>query len=105
MHAYPVSPRLSVPSSIQRPPYVGKGDVPEIYTGSHVQSPEVIEAMHEAGRIACGAMHEAGKAVAPGVTTDKLDRIAHEYMCDHGAYPSTLDSGSSTHLRAHETAA
>ncbi|MBS5254197.1 MAG: M24 family metallopeptidase, partial [Cutibacterium granulosum] len=47
--------------------------------------------MHEAGRIACGAMHEAGKAVAPGVTTDKLDRIAHEYMCDHGAYPSTLD--------------
>ena len=91
MHAYPVSPRLSVPSSIQRPPYVGKGDVPENYTGSHVQSPEVIEAMHEAGRIACGAMHEAGKAVAPGVTTDKLDRIAHEYMCDHGAYPSTLD--------------
>jgi len=70
---------------------VGKGDVPENYTGSHVQSPEVIEAMHEAGRIACGAMHEAGKAVAPGVTTDKLDRIAHEYMCDHGAYPSTLD--------------
>ena len=91
MHAYPVSPRLSVPSSIQRPPYVGKGDVPENYTGSHVQSPEVIEAMHEAGRIACGAMHEAGKAVAPGVTTDKLDRIAHEYMCDLGAYPSTLD--------------
>lgn len=91
MHAYPVSPRLSVPSSIQRPPYVGKGDVPENYTGSHVQSPEVIEAMHEAGRIACGAMHEAGKAVAPGVTTDKLDRIAHENMCDHGAYPSTLD--------------
>ena len=37
MHAYPVSPRLSVPSSIQRPPYVGKGDVPENYTGSHVQ--------------------------------------------------------------------
>ena len=36
-------------------------------------------------------MEEAGKAVAPGVTTDELDRIAHEYMCDHGAYPSTLD--------------
>ncbi len=28
--------------------------------------------------------------MAPGVTTDELDRIAHEYMCDHGAYPSTL---------------
>lgn len=58
--------------------------------GSNVQSPEIIEKMREAGRIACGAMHEAGKAVAPGVTTDELDRIAHEYMLDYGAYPSTL---------------
>lgn len=58
--------------------------------GSNVQSAETIEKMREAGRIACGAMHEAGKAVAPGVTTDELDRIAHEYMLDHGAYPSTL---------------
>ena len=28
--------------------------------------------------------------MAPGVSTDQLDRIAHEYMVDHGAYPSTL---------------
>ena len=41
-------------------------------------------------RIAANALYEAGKAVAPGVTTDELDRIAHEYMLDHGAYPSTL---------------
>src|SRR6185295_8489331 len=37
-----------------------------------------------------GALAVAGQAVAPGVTTDQLDRIAHEYMMDHGAYPSTL---------------
>ncbi len=24
------------------------------------------------------------------MTTDELDRVAHEYMVDHGAYPSTL---------------
>ncbi len=35
-------------------------------------------------------MREAGEAVAPGVTTDRLDAIVHEYLCDHGAYPSTL---------------
>jgi methionyl aminopeptidase len=29
--------------------------------------------------------------VAPGVTTDELDRIGHEFLLDHGAYPSTLD--------------
>ena len=55
-----------------------------------MQTPEVIEKMRVAGRIAAGALAEAGKAVAPGVTTDELDRIAHEYMVDHGAYPSTL---------------
>ena len=31
-----------------------------------------------------------GKAVAPGVTTDDLDRVGHEFLLDHGAYPSTL---------------
>ena len=82
---YPQSPRRHVPGSIARPPYVGLGDVPETYDGSHVQTPETIAAMEEAGRIACGAMHAAGEAVAPGVTTDEIDRIAHEYMCDHGA--------------------
>ena len=55
-----------------------------------MQTPEVIEKMRVAGRIAAAALAEAGKAVAPGVTTDELDRIAHEYMVDDGAYPSTL---------------
>jgi methionyl aminopeptidase len=55
-----------------------------------VQTPEVIEKMRVAGRIAANALAEAGRAVAPGVTTDQLDRIAHDYMVDHGAYPSTL---------------
>ncbi|GAB2482319.1 type I methionyl aminopeptidase [Luteococcus sediminum] len=86
---FPISPRRSVPSSIERPEYVDR-PAPQPYMGSNVQSAETIEKMREAGRIACGAMHEAGKAIAPGVTTDELDRIVHEYILDHGAYPSTL---------------
>ena len=84
-----LSPTLPVPSRIPRPEYVGKATAQE---GSEpwVQTPEVIEKMRVAGRIAAGALAEAGKAVAPGVTTDELDRIAHEYMIDNGAYPSTL---------------
>ena len=46
--------------------------------------------MRESCKIAANALKEAGKAVQPGVTTDYVDRVAHEYMCDHGAYPSTL---------------
>jgi methionyl aminopeptidase len=84
-----VSPTLPVPKSIERPEYVGKPTAKE-GTEPWVQTPEVIEKMRVAGQIAARALAEAGKAVAPGVTTDALDRIAHDYMVDHGAYPSTL---------------
>ncbi|MFC4492999.1 type I methionyl aminopeptidase [Streptomyces ovatisporus] len=84
-----LSPHRSVPASIPRPEYVGK-DAPTPYTGPEVQDEETVEKMRAAGRIAAQAMAEAAKHIAPGVTTDKLDEIAHAYMCDHGAYPSTL---------------
>src|ERR1039457_2333631 len=46
--------------------------------------------MRVAGRIAAQALAEVGRHVAPGVTTDELDRVGHEFLVDHGAYPSTL---------------
>ncbi len=84
-----LSPHRSVPASIPRPEYVGK-DAPTPYTGPEAQDEETVEKMRAAGRIAARAMAEAAAHIAPGVTTDKLDEIAHAYMCDHGAYPSTL---------------
>ena len=86
---YAISARRAVPAGIVRPTYVDR-PAPERYTGSHVQTPETIENMRVSGRIAHNAMLEAAKAIAPGVTTDELDAVAHEYMCDHGAYPSAL---------------
>jgi methionyl aminopeptidase len=84
-----VSPTLAVPAKIERPEYAWR---PTVNEGNEpwVQTPETIEKMRLAGRIAAQALEAAGKAVAPGVTTDELDRIAHEYMIDNGAYPSTL---------------
>jgi methionyl aminopeptidase len=55
-----------------------------------VQSAEIIAAMRIAGRIAADALREVGRSIRPGITTDELDRIGHDYLCDHGAYPSTL---------------
>ncbi len=46
--------------------------------------------MRVAGRIAAQALREVARHIAPGVTTDELDRIGHEFLCDHDAYPSTL---------------
>lgn len=85
-----MSPIRTVPDHIERPEYAWKDDVQENVGEPFVQTPEVIEAMREASKIAANALKAAGAAVAPGVTTDELDRIAHEYMLDHGAYPSTL---------------
>jgi methionyl aminopeptidase len=77
-----------VPSSIPRPEYVGKK---QPKTGEpDVKTPEIIEKMRVAGRIAAQALEEVGKHVRPGITTDELDVIGHEFMLDHGAYPSTL---------------
>lgn len=84
-----VSPRLAVPSSIARPEYVGKPG-PARFTGSEVKDAETIEKIRLASKIAAQALEECGKAIKPGVTSDYIDRIGHEYVLDHGAYPSTL---------------
>ncbi|GAA0592169.1 type I methionyl aminopeptidase [Actinomadura livida] len=77
-----------VPSSIPRPEYVGKK---RPKTGEpDVKSPEIIERMRVAGKIAAQALQEVGANVRPGITTDELDAIGHEFLLDHGAYPSTL---------------
>ncbi|MDT0203342.1 type I methionyl aminopeptidase [Nocardioides sp. AE5] len=84
-----VSPRRRVPSSIVAPEYVGK-PAPSPFTGDEVKDAATIERMRNACRLAAQAREEVGRHVVPGVTTDELDRIGHEFLCDHGAYPSTL---------------
>ena len=84
-----LSPTRPVPARIVRPEYVGRPG-PKPYTGPDVQSAETIEKMRIAGRLAAQALAEVGEAVKPGITTDELDRVGHEFLCDHGAYPSTL---------------
>jgi methionyl aminopeptidase len=84
-----ISPRRPVPAHIPRPEYVDK-PAPARFTGSEVKDAETIEKMRIAGRLAAQARELVGAAVQPGITTDELDRIGHEFLCDHGAYPSTL---------------
>jgi len=84
-----VSPRRPVPAHIPRPEYVDK-PAPARYDGPEVKDAETIEKMRIAGRLAAQARELVGAAVVPGITTDELDRIGHEFLCDHGAYPSTL---------------
>ena len=83
------TPLRPVPSHITRPEYVGK-PAPTRNNDPWVQSPEIVEAMRVAGRIGAQALAAGGEAVRPGVTTDEVDRVVHEFLLDHDAYPSTL---------------
>ncbi|ADG75017.1 methionine aminopeptidase, type I [Cellulomonas flavigena DSM 20109] len=84
-----VSPRRPVPAHIARPEYVDK-PMPAPWRGSDVLTEDEIARVRVAARLAAQALQEVGRHVAPGVTTDELDAIGHEFLCDHGAYPSTL---------------
>jgi methionyl aminopeptidase len=79
----------AVPPAISRPEYVGKS-APAAYAGDDTYDVATIDRIRSAGRIAAGALDAVGRAITPGMTTDDIDAIAHDYVVSHGAYPSTL---------------
>ena len=85
-----ISPERFVPADIERPEYLFH-DGPEVVTASEIKSPKTVERIRRAGKIAADALALAGEAVRPGVTTDELDAIAHDYIVSQGAYPSCLN--------------
>jgi methionyl aminopeptidase len=84
-----VSPMRPVPSRIPRPEYVGRPG-PAPYTRGDVYTPDEVELIRESGRIAAQTIALVGEAVRPGVTTEELDVIGHEFLLANDAYPSTL---------------
>jgi methionyl aminopeptidase len=86
----PLSPRRKVPKTIARPSYALLGE-PGPTHPPRARTAEELANMRVASDIASEALAAAAAAIAPGVTTDELDRVAHEVMVDRGAYPSTLN--------------
>lgn len=84
-----LSPERHVPSNIIRPPYVGK-TTPPAHTTGDVYDAETIEKIRRAGKISSQALDLIGSVIRPGMTTDEIDQIGHDYVISHGAYPSTL---------------
>jgi methionyl aminopeptidase len=57
-----------------------------------LKTPEEIEKMRIAGRLAGEVLDYITPFVKPGVTTGELDRLCHEYMVDHqGCIPAPLN--------------
>lgn len=84
-----ISPRRPVPAHIDRPEYMYHSG-PEVISASDIKTPETIEKIRKAGQIAAQALQAVGEAIRPGVTTDELDRIGHDFIISHDAYPSCL---------------
>lgn len=49
-----------------------------------------IRMMEKAGQLAAKCLYHVGSFVKPGITTDELDKIAHDYTLSHGAKPAPL---------------
>jgi len=54
----------------------------------HLKTADELEAMRDSGRIHARAVATLKEAIAPGVSTAELDRIAEEVIRDAGATPS-----------------
>lgn len=84
-----LSPMRIVPEHIQRPEYVGRPG-PKAHAGGDKYDAATIERIREASKIAARALQLVLQSAKPGMTTDDLDQIGHEYLLSQNAYPSTL---------------
>jgi methionyl aminopeptidase len=84
-----VGPRRAVPPHIPRPDYADGG---RPRRQPRIADPaERLRRMRRACRAAAEVLAEGARCVAPGVTTDEIDRVVHEAYLARGGYPSTLN--------------
>lgn len=85
-----VSPMLTVPAGIARPDYAESGR-PMRRGGPTVMNAEQLARMRLSCAAAAQVLRDASQLIAPGVTTDAIDRFTHQRYIELGGYPSTLN--------------
>lgn len=72
--------------------YITAAQAPEQNNGLiKLHGPDDFEGMRRAGRLAAETLDMIVPHVVPGVTTDELDRICHDFIVSHGAVPAPLN--------------
>ncbi len=59
----------------------------------YLKTEEEISLMREANQLVGLTLAEVAKSIKPGVSTLELDKIAHDFILDHGATPAFLGYG------------
>ncbi|RLN96735.1 hypothetical protein BBJ28_00024999 [Nothophytophthora sp. Chile5] len=93
VRAYRQTPPRSVPSSIPHPPYAATGGMSQLKPFIPILDAQQQRRL----RVACALAKEirdfAEPLCAVGQTTEDIDRLVHEEILRHGAYPSPLNYG------------
>lgn len=89
---YRVLPHSPIPEDIPKPFYYktkGKGEYTSTFKGNvEILSASSIEKMRTACKIASGALQLALDSAKPGITTEQIDKLVHNYIISQKAYPS-----------------
>jgi methionyl aminopeptidase len=56
-----------------------------------IMTPSMLARMREACQLAADTLVMVGKHIAPGITTDDINTLVHDYTVKHGAWPSPLN--------------
>ncbi|MGQ4276042.1 type I methionyl aminopeptidase [Pseudidiomarina sp. E22-M8] len=56
-----------------------------------IKTPDEIEKMRAAGKLAASVLEMIGPHIKAGITTEELDKICHDYIVEHNAYPAPLN--------------
>jgi len=59
----------------------------------YYKSQEEIELIRESSQLVSKTLAEVAKVIKPGITTISLDKLAYEFIKDHGAVPAFLNYG------------
>jgi methionyl aminopeptidase len=55
-----------------------------------LHGPEAFEGMRRAGQLAASCLDMLTDHVKPGITTNEINRLAHEFVMDNGGIPATV---------------
>jgi len=56
-----------------------------------IMTPSMLVRMREACQLAADTLIMVGKHIAPGITTEDINTLVHDYTVEHGAWPSPLN--------------
>ena len=59
----------------------------------YYKSLEEVELIRESSLLVSKTLAEVAKVIKPGITTIALDKLAHDFIRDHGAVPAFLNYG------------